>query len=375
MVHGILNIYKERGYTSHDVVAKLRAMTGQKKIGHTGTLDPDAQGVLLVCLGVATKVCDLLTDTDKAYRVGMLLGQETDTQDTTGTVIRTCGELPEPGAVEQALLGFVGEYGQVPPMYSALKVGGKKLYELARQGKTVERHPRRVRIYDLCVEQMELPHVTFAVSCSKGTYMRTLCHDAGEALGCGACMESLVRTRVGSFCVEESLRLSEVGELLEQGRLGEALTPVDALFAALPSFSTTESADRLLRNGNSLRDVDLQRRDISQDADLKKRNVPQDTDLQRHDTTREVDLQKRNALQDTDLQRHDTTREADLQKRDTLQDADLQRRDISREADLQRRNAPQELDQARMYDHLGQFAGIYQREKGGDWVPRKMFLT
>ena len=147
MLHGIINVYKEKGYTSHDVVAKLRGITGQKKIGHTGTLDPDAEGVLPVCLGRATKVCDLLTDKDKTYRAVLLLGQITDTQDTSGTVLETFDttELDEE-KVREVIQSFVGEYAQVPPMYSALKVGGKKLYELAREGKKVKYRAQKERI-------------------------------------------------------------------------------------------------------------------------------------------------------------------------------------------------------------------------------------
>ncbi len=150
MIHGILNIYKEKGYTSHDVVAKLRGITGQRKIGHTGTLDPEAEGVLPVCLGRATKVCDLLTDRDKTYEAVLLLGIRTDTQDVTGTVTDR-GDIQgiTREMVEQAAKKYVGEYDQIPPMYSALKVNGKKLYELAREGKTIERKARRVRIYEL----------------------------------------------------------------------------------------------------------------------------------------------------------------------------------------------------------------------------------
>ena len=196
MVNGILNVYKEKGYTSHDVVAKLRGIVGQKKIGHTGTLDPDAEGVLPVCLGRATKVCDMLTEKDKTYEAVLLLGKETDTQDISGTVLRvgeTEGLTQE--QVKDCVMSFVGEYDQIPPMYSALKVNGKKLYELAREGKTIERKSRKVEIKEIRILEMALPRVRMEVSCSKGTYIRTLCHDIGEKLGCFGCMESLLRTR------------------------------------------------------------------------------------------------------------------------------------------------------------------------------------
>ncbi len=186
MIHGVLNVYKGKGYTSHDVVAKLRGITGQKKIGHTGTLDPDATGVLPVCLGKATKLCDMLTDKDKTYEAVLLLGVSTDTQDAGGEVLGTSdtaglGEKE----VREAIQSFVGGYDQVPPMYSALKVGGKRLYELAREGKVVERKARPVDIYQIRVLKMDLPRVWMEVSCSKGTYIRTLCHDIGEKLGWG----------------------------------------------------------------------------------------------------------------------------------------------------------------------------------------------
>ena len=217
MIHGVLNVYKEKGYTSHDVVAKLRGITKQKKIGHTGTLDPDATGVLPVCFGRATKLCDLLTDKDKTYVAELLLGQETDTQDISGTVLQTADtQYLSEEEVEKAVLSFVGSYDQIPPMYSALKVNGKKLYELAREGKVVERKARRVEIKDIQILSMELPIVKMEVSCSKGTYIRTLCHDIGEKLGCHGCMKSLVRTRVSNFRIEESISLEEINKRKEE---------------------------------------------------------------------------------------------------------------------------------------------------------------
>ena len=209
---GILIIRKEKGYTSHDVVARLRGILHQKKIGHTGTLDPDAEGVLPVCLGRATKVCDMLTDTDKEYVAVLRLGVVTDTQDMTGRVLRESEDIPEETAVREAVLSFEGGYDQIPPMYSALKRNGKKLVDLAREGKEVERDPRRVRIYRIVPEETDLPRMRIRVSCSKGTYIRTLCHDIGEKLGCGGAMESLVRTRAAGFSLEEALTLQQVEE-------------------------------------------------------------------------------------------------------------------------------------------------------------------
>ena len=183
MIHGIINVYKEKGFTSHDVVAKLRGIVGQKKIGHTGTLDPDATGVLPVCLGKATKLCDLLTDKNKTYEAVLLLGKTTDTQDITGEVLeeKSTEALTEE-KVREAIEGFIGDYEQIPPMYSALKVNGKKLYELAREGKVIERKARPVKILDIQILEIDLPKVRMEVSCSKGTYLeagRKACRASG----------------------------------------------------------------------------------------------------------------------------------------------------------------------------------------------------
>ena len=224
MVHGILNVYKEKGFTSHDVVAKLRGIIGQKKIGHTGTLDPDATGVLPVCLGKATKLCDLLTEKDKTYEAVLLLGKTTDTQDISGTVQleKDVTGITE-AMVRKVIQSFVGGYDQIPPMYSALKVNGKKLYELAREGIQIERKARRVEIFHIEIKEISLPRVRMEVSCSKGTYIRTLCHDIGEKLGCGGCMEELIRTKVSMFSIEESLTISQIEEKKKKGELDEIL--------------------------------------------------------------------------------------------------------------------------------------------------------
>ncbi len=250
---GILNIYKEPGFTSHDVVAKLRGILRQKKIGHTGTLDPDARGVLPVCLGKATKLCALLTDEGKEYEAVLLLGRTTDTQDASGTTLREdpegAGRLSEE-EVRACIRSFVGEQEQIPPMYSALKVNGRKLYELAREGIEVERKARKVHFYEIQVLGAELPRVRIRVRCSKGTYIRTLCHDIGEKLGCGGCMEELLRTRVGRFCIEDALTLGEVEALAHQGRAEECLVSVEEMFDTLPRAQCDPAADRLLANGN-----------------------------------------------------------------------------------------------------------------------------
>lgn len=257
MIHGIINVYKEKGYTSHDVVAKLRGIAGQKKIGHTGTLDPDAEGVLPVCLGKATKVCELLTDKDKTYRAVLFLGQTTDTQDASGTVLETSdvSNLNEV-QVTEAVQSFVGEYAQIPPMYSALKVGGKKLYELAREGKTVERKARNVMIHSIKILRVDLPRVEMEVSCSKGTYIRTLCHDIGEKLGVGGCMESLLRVQVGRFVLADSLRLSEIQKAKEDGNLEKILQPIDSVFEQYRAVQIRPDQEKRLQNGNSFRKPD-----------------------------------------------------------------------------------------------------------------------
>lgn len=250
MFNGVLNIYKEKGYTSHDVVAKMRGILKQKKIGHTGTLDPDAEGVLPVCLGQATKLCDMLVEHEKTYRAVMLLGAETDTQDTSGTVLARKEVTCEANLIEKTVSGYIGGYEQVPPMYSALKIDGKRLYELARQGKVVERKARQVTIYDIKIENIEMPRVAMTVRCSKGTYIRTLCHDIGQKLGCGGCMEELVRTRTGRFGIQDSIKLSQLERIRDEGRLEEILIPVEKMFSQYPEVYVKEKWDKLAWNGN-----------------------------------------------------------------------------------------------------------------------------
>lgn len=252
MYHGIIIVHKEKGYTSHDVVAKLRGICGQKKIGHTGTLDPEATGVLPVCLGSGTKLCDMLTDKDKEYVAVLRLGVETDTQDMTGLVLAEHAVEVEKQQVSEAVMAFQGSYQQVPPMYSALKVNGKKLYEFAREGREVERQAREVQIHEIEILGMQLPLVKLRVVCSKGTYIRTLCADIGEKLGCGGAMESLVRTRVGVFSLEEALTLGQLQDLRDQGRLSEAVSPVESVFLSCPVLHVRSDLERLLGNGNAL---------------------------------------------------------------------------------------------------------------------------
>ena len=272
MINGIINVYKERGFTSFDVVAKLRGILHERKIGHTGTLDPDATGVLPVCIGNATKVCDLLTDKDKVYRAVMHLGIATDTQDMTGTVLadreKEAAQLSEK-TVKNAIMQFVGDYDQIPPMYSALKVNGKKLCDLARAGVEVERKARPVTIFSIEIEQIHLPYVTMQVHCSKGTYIRTLCADIGEVIGTGACMESLVRTRVSVFTLEEAHTLTQIEQMRDDGTLESLILPVDRVFAGRPKCKVLPEAFRFLQNGNRLRDANFEKKPegITEDAD------------------------------------------------------------------------------------------------------------
>jgi len=253
MVNGIINVYKEKGFTSFDVVAKMRGIFHQKKIGHTGTLDPDAEGVLPVCLGKATKVCDLLTDKDKEYKAVLLLGQETDTQDITGTVLNHAEVTVTEEEVKNAILSFVGEYEQVPPMYSALKVNGQKLCDLARKGITVERKSRPVKIHQIEIISIQLPEVEMIVSCSKGTYIRTLCDDIGKKLGCFGCMKSLLRTKVDRFLLEDTYKLSELEELVKlPEEKWQFLAPVDIVFHKYQSITAKEEARKLVINGNRI---------------------------------------------------------------------------------------------------------------------------
>ena len=250
---GVIVIRKEKGFTSHDVVAKLRGILHMKKIGHTGTLDPDAEGVLPVALGKATRLVDMITDKEKTYEAVMRLGVVTDTQDMSGTVLSQTAELHVTEEELRAVIeSFVGDYMQVPPMYSALKVNGKKLYELAREGKTVERKPRPVHFYEIEILEIDLPLVHFRVTCSKGTYIRTLCHDIGEKLGCGAAMETLLRTKVGRFTLDDAITLAQTEEAVKNGTIESKVLGIEEILAEYPRVCCTKEGDRLLANGNPL---------------------------------------------------------------------------------------------------------------------------
>lgn len=197
---GVINIYKEKGFTSHDVVNIVRKNINNIKTGHTGTLDPDAEGVLPICVGKATKIADYIASDIKEYKAEILLGVSTSTQDITGEIIKKSDVTADYELIKNTIMSFVGEYWQKPPMYSAIKVDGKKLYELAREGKEIKRKKRLINIFDIKLNQViSKERLFFTVLCSKGTYIRTLCDDIGKKLGCGACMASLLRTRSGQF--------------------------------------------------------------------------------------------------------------------------------------------------------------------------------
>jgi tRNA pseudouridine55 synthase len=252
MTYGIINIYKEKGYTSHDVVAILRKKLRMKKIGHTGTLDPEAEGVLPICLGKATKAVDFLTNKDKVYLATMVLGTETDTQDHTGNVIATREVTCTEEAIIRVIEDYVGEYEQTPPMYSAIKQNGKRLYELARAGKVVEREKRKVNIHHINHIKVDGIHASFEVSCSKGTYIRTLCHDIGETLHCGGHMTSLIRTKVGNFNLENSIKINEIDDYVLNESIHEIITPVEDLFDQYDKVIIDEKYNKYLYNGNKL---------------------------------------------------------------------------------------------------------------------------
>ncbi|MBQ6530646.1 MAG: tRNA pseudouridine(55) synthase TruB, partial [Clostridia bacterium] len=239
-MNGIIIVDKPQGKTSHDIVYAIRRLTGIKKVGHTGTLDPMATGVLPICIGSATKVADMLTLSDKAYTAEFVLGKTTDTLDAEGEVLTESKVNVTGDEIRAAVMSFVGEIEQIPPMYSAIKQNGKKLYELARQGIEVERKPRKVTINSIDILEINGKTVTIDVSCSKGTYIRTLCADIGERLGTGAYMTKLRRTKTGIFAISESYTLEELGTLNELGTLKNVLIPIDKIFEKYPEIILNE---------------------------------------------------------------------------------------------------------------------------------------
>lgn len=250
-MNGILLIDKPSGWTSSDVVAKLRGVLHEKRIGHAGTLDPMATGLLVLFVGRATRACSFAEADDKEYHAGLRLGLTTDTQDVTGRTLRESdASFVTEETLREALAGFEGEIEQIPPMYSAIKQNGKKLYEIARRGGEVERKPRPITVYRLALIGRDGEDWLLDIECSKGTYVRTLCHDIGESLGCGGCMSALRRVRAGAFSVQEAHTLPEVITAAAEGRAEELLLPLDGLFAAHPALSVGAEAERRIRCGN-----------------------------------------------------------------------------------------------------------------------------
>lgn len=249
-MNGIININKPLGMTSHDVVGRLRRILGIKKIGHTGTLDPDASGVLPMCIGRATKTADMLTAQNKQYIAEVTLGSATTTLDASGEVTETSEVNVDECDIQSVVTEFVGDIMQIPPMYSAIKIDGKRLYELAREGVEVERKPRPVTIEKIEILGIDLENKKFSmkVDCSKGTYIRTLCDDIGRRLGCLAHMSALIRTRSGRFCIDDAYTLDEVEKMAGEGDMS-FLVPIDKVFEELPKLILSSRRAKLMCNG------------------------------------------------------------------------------------------------------------------------------
>ena len=254
MANGILVIDKPAGWTSQDVAAKLRGVFHERRVGHGGTLDPMATGVLPIFIGRATRAAEFAESAEKEYLAGLRLGTVTDTQDTSGNVLETRPVTVTREEVQTALQRFLGPIEQIPPMYSAIKINGQKLYELARKGKEVERRPRSITIHELELQEGGGADYVLRVRCSKGTYVRTLCHDLGAALGCGGCMSSLRRTRAGSFTLQQALTMQQMLEFAAEHDPQQLLMPADALFAEVPPLIVTMGQAAKLKNGAQIKD-------------------------------------------------------------------------------------------------------------------------
>lgn len=248
-MNGIILIDKPQGWTSHDVVGKLRGILHERRIGHSGTLDPLATGLLVVFIGRATRAVEFAEADRKEYIAGLRLGMSTDTQDITGRIISKETDIPDEPEVRIAIERFRGELEQIPPMYSAVKIGGKKLYELARKGESIERKPRHITIFGLEITGRSDNDYILDVVCSKGTYIRTLCHDIGAALGCGGCMSSLRRTKSGVFSVDNAYTIAEIQEAADMGEIDKLLLPADTLFFGYPKLSVDADSEKKLKNG------------------------------------------------------------------------------------------------------------------------------
>ena len=249
-MNGIILIDKPQEWTSHDVVGKLRGILHERRIGHSGTLDPLATGLLVVFVGRATRAVEFAEADRKEYVAGLRLGMSTDTQDITGRILSEGSDIPDEPEVRNVLERFKGELEQIPPMYSAVKIGGKKLYELARKGESIERKPRHITVFGLEITGRSDDDYILDVVCSKGTYIRTLCHDIGMSLGCGGCMSSLRRIKSGVFSVEDAYTISEVQEAADRGEADKLLLPTDTLFAGYPELRADADDEKKLKNGN-----------------------------------------------------------------------------------------------------------------------------
>ena len=252
-MNGIILVDKPCGWTSHDVVGKLRGILRERRIGHSGTLDPMATGLLVVFAGRATRAVEFAEADSKEYIAGLRLGVSTDTQDTTGNVLNTCEALPSKDELIAAANGFLGEISQIPPMYSAIKMNGKKLYELARRGEIVERSPRKVTISKLELVGEDKCDYILDIHCSKGTYIRTLCSDIGDKLGCGGCMSSLRRVKAGVFSITQAHTMEQIQAAADLGGLDGIIIPVDTLFTDKPKLTVNEFEEKKLRNGNTIK--------------------------------------------------------------------------------------------------------------------------
>ncbi len=264
-MNGILNVLKPAGMTSFDVIGFMRRITGQKKIGHAGTLDPSAVGVLPLCIGNATRALEFMIDKDKVYRAELTLGVSTDTQDSSGIVLDSYSVEVNEDEIKKTVMSFVGTIEQLPPMYSAIKIGGKKLYELARQGQIIERESRTIQIYSIDVirvwedsavfdsegtaKEFAVKKVLLDVHCSKGTYIRTLCNDIGDKLGCGGHMSFLVRTRAGQYNLDNALTMEEIIQLSETKALEGHLLPVEKIFEVFDSIKLSNKELFKYNNG------------------------------------------------------------------------------------------------------------------------------
>lgn len=253
MIDGILNINKPVGMTSFDVVKKIRSISNMKKVGHTGTLDPIASGVLPICIGRATKFADYIMKSEKVYLAELKLGVNTDTYDREGTVINTSEVKLDKKNVKDIILSFQGEIEQLPPMYSAIKINGRRLYDLARKGIEIERNKRKVIIYSIKIISIDLPYIVFEVKCSKGTYIRSLCHDIGEKLNCGGIMWNLKRMSTGNFNILNSVLL----ENLQKNNIWEYIIPVDKALKEYPKLVVEDKYLKYILNGIIIKDEEF----------------------------------------------------------------------------------------------------------------------